>query len=116
LEIENAIIEIISPVLKSGKFKWKGIYNGEVLSFNMLAEDFKQMVQNRTVEFKNGTTIRCHLEIKRKLNSEGEEENTDYNIIAVHEFFDETNVGSVLPKKKAKQKRSDQNQQLGLFE
>jgi hypothetical protein len=116
LEVENAVVEIISPVLKSGKFKWRGIYNGDVLSFNMLSDNFKQLVQDGTVEFKNGTTIKCDLEIKRKMNSEGEEENTEYNIVAVHEYFDETNVGSVLPKKKSKKKQDGRNQQLGLFE
>ncbi|EOJ1558663.1 hypothetical protein ACM15D_001198, partial [Campylobacter jejuni] len=29
--IEEAEIEIISPVLKEGKYKWRGIYNGEKL-------------------------------------------------------------------------------------
>ena len=32
---ENAVIEIISPILKKGNYKWRGIYNGKVLSFNM---------------------------------------------------------------------------------
>jgi hypothetical protein len=115
LEIENAVIEIISPVLKSGKFKWKGIYDGEVLSFNMLAEGFKQLVQSGTVEFKNGTTIRCDLEIKRKLNNEGEEENTEYNIVSVSEYFDDANAGKIVQSKKTKKKKGGSNKQLGLF-
>lgn len=50
-ENENAIIEIISPVLKKGKYKWTGIYNGEVINFNMKSSEFKTLVQTRKVQF-----------------------------------------------------------------
>src|SRR5690606_9899280 len=43
---ENATIEIISPVLKKGKYKWKGIYSkiGEAVDFYMKDKIFKQSV------------------------------------------------------------------------
>jgi hypothetical protein len=116
LELNNAIIEIVSPVLKKGNYKWKGIYNGEIISFNMKSNEFKALVQNGTVEFKNGTTIKCFLEIKRKINNEGIEEYTEYNIIRVNEYFDtvkpiETNEG-----KKYRRSQEAQQNQINLFD
>ncbi len=46
IENDEVIIEIISPVLKKGKYKWTGIYNGEKISFNMLSNEFKTLIQN----------------------------------------------------------------------
>lgn len=55
---EEAIVEIVSPVLKKGNYQWKGIYNGEILNFNMKSNEFKTLVQSGKIEFKNGTCIR----------------------------------------------------------
>jgi len=51
LKIDNAIIEIISPVLKKGKYKWMGIYNGESIIFNMKSKEFKTLVQSGNIQF-----------------------------------------------------------------
>lgn len=50
-EIDYAVIEIISPVLKKGNYKWMGIYNGEKISFNMKSNEFKTLVQIGEIEF-----------------------------------------------------------------
>lgn len=42
--VEDADIEIISPVLKEGKYKWRGIYNGEKIDFSMGDSGFKNAV------------------------------------------------------------------------
>jgi len=34
--VEEANIEIVSPVLKSGKIKWRGFYDSKPISFNLL--------------------------------------------------------------------------------
>lgn len=80
---ENAVIEIISPILIKGDYKWRGIYNGETLFFNMKSNEFKTLVQTGMIEFKNGSTINCVLEINRKM-SNGEEVITGYDIISVN--------------------------------
>src|SRR5690606_15990793 len=43
-EIEEAIIDLISPVLKSGNFYWKGFHNNEIVNFQMSDPNFKLMV------------------------------------------------------------------------
>ena len=87
LEIEKAEIEIISPVLKKGKYKWTGYYKGEVISFNMHSNEFKTLVQSGEIEFKNGSSINCFLKIKRKIDNEGIEKIVGYDVERVHFYF-----------------------------
>lgn len=102
---EEAIVEIVSPVLKKGNYQWRGIYNGEILNFNMKSNEFKTLVQSGKIEFKNGTCIKCVLEMPRYMNNLGEEVISSYNIIKVIGTYDdntynETNEGRIYRKKK----------------
>ncbi len=116
LEIEGAEVEIVSPVLKKGNYKWRGIYNGTSSLFGMKSNEFKAMVQSGTVEFKNGTSIKCLLEVKRKINSEGVEVVTERNILSVNEYYNnDLTVQTVVEAKKKAKKPSANPQQLGLF-
>jgi hypothetical protein len=65
---ENATIEIISPVLKKGKYQWLGIYNGTVIQFKMKSNEFKNMVLTGQVPFKNGSSIICLLLTSKKID------------------------------------------------
>lgn len=113
---ENANIEIVSPVLKKGKYQWRGIYNGNILQFNMKSSEFKTLVQTGRVEFKNGTCITCVLEMKRNINNLGEEVITSYNVLKVIDYYDsvsspqKTNEGIRYTQEKEAEKR-----QLNLF-
>jgi len=80
---ENAEIDIISPVLKKGRYKWKGIYKGEPINFYMHDGEFKNSVLREGVEFKSGTTIECVLQITRKIDSLGEISITGYTVTTV---------------------------------
>lgn len=84
---ENAEIEIISPVLKKGKYKWSGIYNGVVIQFTMKSNEFKTLVQTGQVIFKNGSSINCHLLTYKKVNAEGEVKITGYEVVLVNHYF-----------------------------
>lgn len=70
---EEATIELISPVLGEGAYRWKGIYQDKVISFKMADEDFKHTVLGKGVQFYNGVLIKCELIINRKLDEAGEE-------------------------------------------
>ncbi|MCK9199277.1 MAG: hypothetical protein M0P49_06715 [Bacilli bacterium] len=85
---ENAVIEIVSPVLKKGKYKWVGIFNGEVIPFNMKSNEFKTLVQTGKIEFKNGSSIICDLITNKILNSEGEERIKGYDVLIVDKYFE----------------------------
>lgn len=102
---EEAIVEIVSPVLKKGNYQWRGIYNGEILNFNMKSNEFKTLVQSGKIEFKNGTCIKCVLEMPRYMNNLGEEVISSYNITKVigtydNNTYNETNEGRIHRKKK----------------
>ncbi|MCB0479192.1 MAG: hypothetical protein KDC84_13570 [Crocinitomicaceae bacterium] len=82
---EEAIIELISPVLKKGNFPWKGFYKGEIISFHMRDEVFKNSILNREVEFTNGFGIKCVLQQTRKIDDTGLIKVTQNNVITVLE-------------------------------
>ncbi len=113
--IENAQIEIISPVLMKGKHKWKGLYNGEAISFVMKSDDFMSLVQSGKVEFKSGSTIACTLQIEKKINGVGVERIIGYNILGVGSYS-ENGKTTETPEAKQKQKHSTvSKRQLDLF-
>ncbi len=116
LEVEDALIEIISPVLKTGNYRWRGLYEGSAIIFSMKSNEFKTLVQTGVIEFKNGTSIKCQLEMKRKINSQGIEVITEYNILGVNEYFN-SDIPSIQTKEgKAKKKKLPMViQQLDLF-
>lgn len=82
---QNATIEIISPVLKDSKFRWKGIYNkgGELIDFYMNDPEFKEEMLNEKIAFKSGMCIDCVLEIERKLNEVGDTVPVSYTVHTV---------------------------------
>lgn len=113
--INNAKIEIISPVLKKGYYKWTGIYENEPIPFLMKSTEFKELVQKGQVEFKNGFTISCELQINKKVDNEGITKITGYEVLRVDSYFIndkpvETNEG-----KKHRKLKEAETQMLKLF-
>lgn len=108
---DDASIEIISPVLKEGKFKWKGIYKGEKIDFSMGDYGFKQSVIEKKHNFENGSTIISRLAIKNTFDEFGEKtKNTSYRVEKVYEImkndiFRKTNAGHKKDKKIAESKQ-----------
>lgn len=107
LEIKSARIEIVSPVLKEGKAKWKGIYEGEHISFSMDDREFKSAVLSRQISFKNGSEIVCVLLIHKKIDELGEVVTSGYSVDVVLE-----NIESGLPKETPQGKRYRHTQKL----
>lgn len=88
LTYEGAKIEIISPVLRQGDYKWRGIVNGEPISFSMSDGDFKHDVLLKKVSFQHGSVIECVLKVTRKLNEVGEIVPVNYIVETVIEKVD----------------------------
>ncbi len=113
--VDQAEIEIISPVLVKGRHKWKGMYEGAPISFVMKSDAFMTMVQTGKVEFKSGSTISCALEIEKKLSGTGTERITGYNILHVSSYS-ENGKTIVTTEEKLKQKQQTvSKRQLDLF-
>lgn len=85
--INGAFIEIVSPVLSKGVYKWKGIYNGRQISFNLLDADFKKSVVEGKVSFANGTVIKCDIVIDQAMNQEGDIKTICVDVSGVDEVF-----------------------------
>ena len=116
VKIDNAIIEIISPVLKKGKYKWMGIYNGESIPFNMKSNEFKTLVQTGEVEFKNGSSIDCYLEVRKKIDNEGLGKTVGHDVMRVNRYFENEKPIETSEGKKHRQQKEADEQQLKLFE
>lgn len=112
---ENAIIEIVSPVLKKGNYKWTGIYNGTVISFSMKSNEFKTLVQTGKILFKNGSSINCHLIINKKINAEGEVHISSYEVVLVNHYFENDKPVETPEGKQKRQMNENKTKQLELF-
>lgn len=115
VENENAIIEIISPVLKKGNYKWYGIYDGISIPFNMKSKEFKTLVQTGEIQFKNGTTINCFLTIRKKIDGEGLEKIVGYDVIRVNNYFESDKPIETPEGKQHREKKEADKNQLNLF-
>lgn len=111
-EINDAIIEIISPILKKGNYKWMGIYNGEKISFNMKSNEFKTLVQVGDIEFKNGSSINCFLKIRKRMDNEGVESIVGYDVIRVNQYFENENPIETPEGKKYRQQKEAEKLQM----
>jgi hypothetical protein len=114
---DAAVIEIVSPVLKVGNYKWKGIYiaTGKMINFHMKDEAFKNEVINQSMLFKNGTRIECIMESTRKMSEFGEIVVTGYSVHTVTKKLDDQVTIETPQGKTAKKKKVVEMQQLDLF-
>ena len=112
---ENATIEIISPVLKKGKYQWLGIYNGTVIQFKMKSNEFKNMVLTGQVPFKNGSSIICLLLTNKKIDNQGNEKVTGYEVLEVYNYFENEAPIETPEGKRRRQKEEAEKSQMSLF-
>lgn len=115
IEKENAIIEIISPVLKKGSYKWYGIYDGISIPFNMKSKEFRTLVQTGKIQFKNGTSINCFLTIRKKIDNEGLEKIVGYDVVRVNNYFENDKPIETSEGKNHREKKEADKRQLNLF-
>ena len=71
LELENAKIDVISPAIKRGKFRWKGFYNNNIINFLMNDFDFSHKVINGKIPFSNRYSIEVDMTQERKIDQDG---------------------------------------------
>ena len=112
---ENAVIELVAPILKKGKYKWLGIFNDEVITFGMKSNEFKTMVQTGQIEFKNGFSIDCLLQINKKIDSEGLEKISSYEVNRINSYLTSEHPTETPEGKKYRKKKEANNLQGNLF-
>jgi len=106
---DNAIIEIISPILNNGKDKWKGIYLGNKISFSMGDSKFKKEVIEGKYKFTHGSYIECKLEINITYDEFGDELKKTYSVKKVYSF-QETTIKNKIITENGKKKEKDKKQ------
>ncbi|WP_321297127.1 hypothetical protein [Marinifilum fragile] len=114
---EEAVIEIVSPIIKPQKgksYKWKGIYNGAIIDFYMKDAKFKSDISNNKISFKNGTYIDCVLEINQKINEVGEKYNSSYSVLIVNSSDDGEVTVITEQGKSYKKKKIEFNRQTSI--
>jgi hypothetical protein len=111
----EAVIEIISPVLKSGKHKWKGVYKETEIHFSMKDKTFKKDVLNRIISFQHGSKILCILEIHRKLDEIGNTIISGYSVITVLDNIIGETIKETTQGKKYRNEKKYLGMQANLF-
>lgn len=91
-EDDEAFIEIISPVLKEGKYKWRGKYLGEKIEFSMGDYSYKTDVIKGKYTFFNGSLIECKLQITITYDEFGDEKRKSYSVREVYGASEDGNV------------------------
>ena len=118
-EIDNkAVVEVVSPVLKKGKYMWRGIYRKENLTheFIMADSDFKKTVIDDGISFQNGTELDCEVEICKKLDDNGDVFNSKYKINKVYDHRIGNTITEMPSGKKRRQKAEMEKNQPTLFD
>ena len=113
--IENAEIGIISPVIEEGRYKWKGIYLSEPISFAMNDSDFKNEVLTKQVSFQHGAIIQCVLKIGKELDETGEIIIKGYSVTTVLSKIDGNVVNETPQGKRYKYAKKFKEGQNELF-
>lgn len=115
IEIDkDATIELVAPVLNNnGRIKWKGIYNDTLIDFSMRDKEFREKILKKEIRFESENIMSAVLEIKRKVNDDGDEDSVSYAVTAVLET--EYKDGGYIETPKGTKRREDANQ-LNFFE
>lgn len=115
---DDAMIEIISPVLKEGKYNWRGKYHNEKIDFSMADSKFKQEVIEGKHKFSNGSLINCSIEVKTIFDEFVDEKKKTYRVLQVYGTQD-LELGELrlreVGKKRKKQKWEEEHQK-SLFD
>lgn len=112
---DMAEIEIISPVLKEGRYKWKGIYNEKTISFDMYDSEFKEQVLLEMISFKHGSAIKCVLRLGRELDEVGGVKITGYSVATVINVIDGKDITPTLQGKRYLEAKKFDEAQGELF-
>ncbi len=113
---DNAVIEIVSPVLKEGSYKWKGIYNELPISFDMQDSEFKDAVLLEKIPFQNGSFIKCVLITHREIDEIGDIKITGYSVPVVIEKTDGDVSYRTIQGKKYRHTQKLKESQTDLYE
>lgn len=112
----NVRIDIIAPVLKKGRTKWRGVFNGDPIPFLMKDVDFKKSVIGGSIVFTGGSYIVCDLNIYTSVDKEGETHISGYEVISVHSYGIDNQPSITTEGEKRRIKQRELENQPTLFD
>ena len=113
---ESAEIEIISPVITEGPYKWKGLYKGKPIGFDMLDQIFRDAVLVENLPFQHGCKIVCVLVVSKELDEIGEIRITGYSVSTVLNKIDGPTSVETLQGKRYRHAKRMSESQTDLFQ
>lgn len=116
LKNSSAYVEIVAPVLKDGKAKWKGVYEGQPINFSMNDKEFKMAVVSRQLSFKNGDGIVCVLLIHKKVDELGDIVTSGYSVDIVLENIHSGVSGETVQGKRYRHTKKMSDGQEDMFD
>lgn len=101
---------------KESKAKWRGIFNGDTVSFRIKDKDFLEQVYNKEVGFTTGTSLKCDVRVSvvTKYDNNGDEVSVsnDMVVLNVISWYDDENFQCETKRYKRKKNAATQ---LSLF-
>lgn len=115
---KGTTVLITSPVLsKSSKSKWRGVFSGLTILFDIKDDLFREQVFNKEVKFEYGTTISCDVTktTETKFGNIGEiiSEKSSYTVTNITSWEDGAHLQQMTKRYK---KQQDDARQLSLFD
>jgi len=110
--VPDALIQIVAPVLRNSDLKWRGIFEGSSIAFDMKDNNFKAGVLQKGLQFQNGDAIACLLHVKYKINEVGERVVAGYEVHTVQKLMRGNEVKQLLAIKKVAEIQEPQAQLL----
>lgn len=110
-------INLISPVFKSRKYKWRGLIGDQVISFKVSDRAFNKLVKDKVFSFKNEDVIECTLKVKGDVDFFDDWVNRNFFVTKVHAIVSDNKrirLTSAAPDKRQDSKAP--SNQFGLFE
>lgn len=112
---DNARIEIVAPVLRASKAKWRGIYNEQPIDFYMNDAVYKDAILDKRISFTSGNVIVCALEIHKELNEVGDVIITKYSVQTVLDQIENNVPIETASGKKYRREKKLKDSQTDLF-
>lgn len=110
---ESAVIEVVSPVLRADRRKWRGLYAGEWVEFAMNDRAFMNDVEAGRIGFRSGCRIRCVLESRQWID-EGTFKVSRHSVVLVFSVEDKGVTRETQHGKSYRKSAASAKEQLGF--
>lgn len=84
---KEEFIDVISPVLKRGRFRWKGFWDNQIIDFHVEDEYFMNLIYDGKIRLNNKVKLKVKLNYSRKIDDNGKIKITKYYVSKIISYF-----------------------------